>query len=107
MRLKEYDVKSKPKFDKEKCLKCKYRNTYSQLGYSVRHTGKVVRVLCDYAVLTGVTCLKPDSNNTVVDMRGEDYNNCMLFSEGDRLEKDKTQLIIGSAKYEDREQQNS
>ena len=107
MRLKEHKINSKPKFDKEKCLSCKYRNTYSQLGWAIKKDGKVHHVLCDYGTITGISCLTPGPNNTVVDMRGEDYNNCMLFSEGDRIEKDKTQLIIGSARYEDREQQNS
>ena len=77
---------SKPKFDKNKCLKCKYRNTSNTLGYVIKHNNKPVHIHCDYAFLTKTTCLQPGPNNTVVDLRGEDYNNCMLFVEGNRQE---------------------
>ena len=103
MILKELKTKSKPKFDKAKCLKCKYRSTsFNNLSYAVVCNNRVKHVLCDYANLTGVTCLKPGPNNSVVDMRGEDYNNCMLFSEGPRLDKEKTQLIISEERYDNR-----
>lgn len=75
-------MSDKPKFNKRKCLKCKYHSRLSQ-GYSVRVGHESIHVICNFATVTGITCLKPDSNNSTTDLRGEDYDNCMLFVEGE------------------------
>ena len=84
MILKEMEKHKKTKFDKQKCLKCKWRNVSNSIGVSVKQNGKPVHVHCDYAFLNKMTCLQPGPNNTVVDLRGEDYNDCKLFVEGTR-----------------------
>lgn len=76
-------MKTKPKFNKKKCLKCKYRGTKG-IGYPVRNEdGEVVRPYCNYSAYANTTCLKPGPHGTSIDSRGNDYNNCKLFVEGD------------------------
>lgn len=67
----------KPKFDKKKCKRCKYRG---------RGTGYIVKtgfspIHCDYARTNDQTCLTRIGKD-VIDRRGNDYNNCLLFEEG-------------------------
>lgn len=80
MRIPEFRRKG-AKFDKEKCLHCKY-HTEQYRGYTVKRGCRFVNVSCNYASATGSTCLKRKDNSSVVDMRGNDYNNCMLYEEG-------------------------
>ena len=93
-----------PKFDKHKCAKCKYHGSTS-CGTVVRLKGQPNRVHCDYAFATDCTCLKPGPNNTVIDMRGDDYDNCKLFVEG-KPDRSKVQINMGK-RYEDREREDS
>lgn len=71
----------KAKFNKNKCATCQYRGIGS-VGYPVRINDMSVRVYCNYSGITNVTCLRPASSTEVVDLRGEDYNNCKLYKEG-------------------------
>jgi hypothetical protein len=43
--------------------------------------------MCNYSCVTGTTCLHKTENG-VEDRRGEDYNDCKLFLEGDLLDED-------------------
>jgi hypothetical protein len=88
---------NKTKFDKKKCARCQYHNIGS-LGVPVRVHGKVVRIFCDYITATNSSCLRQDMHDTVVDIRGNDYNNCKLFVEGKKLERDVPQISIGPRK---------
>ena len=63
------EVKPKYKFDKTKCRKCAYHRVMQ--GFTI----------CNYACVTGQTCLHKTKNG-VEDSRGDDYNNCKLFVEG-------------------------
>lgn len=83
----------KTKFNKYKCLKCIYRGE-SQLGYPVRYKGQWVRVYCNYSGCTNSTCLKPISHYDTIDIRGEDYENCKLFIEGLKMEKDRPTMML-------------
>lgn len=84
-------MKSKPKFDKKKCLKCKYRGLDYSLGYpvTIRENGKVktVCVYCNYNLSTEISTLTTGPNKTVIDIRGTDYDNCQLFVEGEPEKK--------------------
>lgn len=76
---------SKPKFNKKKCLKCKFHGT--GVGYPVRVKSKngnwtTINVHCNYgAGQGGSSCLRPLNCQETYDLRGEDYDNCLLFKE--------------------------
>lgn len=65
-------MRSKSKFDKDRCKSCIYRME-STLGYN--------GLVCNYAGVTGHTCLKRIGKE-VVDARGEDE--CQLYKRGKR-----------------------
>ena len=91
---------AKAKFDKKKCVRCIYHGV-GKCGHSVRLlNGGTERVHCNYSGVTDSTCLKPAPNNTVVDMRGDDFNNCKLFVEGARLEGKQQPLVMGVKRHE-------
>lgn len=73
---------AKPKFNKQKCLKCKYHGLGCG-GYpaKVGFNGRTVSVYCNYSILER-TCLKRLKNGQVIDLRGDDYNDCKLFEAG-------------------------
>lgn len=84
---------NKPKFNKKKCLKCKYHSKHP-IGWPVRvkqkdGTYKTVNVSCNYN-FSGEVALKRDASNKngYKDSRGDDYNNCLLFKEGPQLKED-------------------
>lgn len=100
MRTKPADFK-KPKFSKHKCLTCCYHAENTTASYpTYRKSGHRVRVYCNYASITGHTCLQPAENNTVVDSRGEDYNDCKLYRQGAKIETEIDEIIIGRKRYE-------
>ena len=74
-------MRNKPKFSKKRCLRCKYHGL-GHHGFVTCIDGKGVNIYCNYATITGHTCLKPVSPHESVDLRGDDYYNCRLFSEG-------------------------
>ena len=63
------------KFDKSKCNKCKYRFRLSKGGGTT---------ICNYAGVTGHTCLTREGKETI-DRRGDDFSDCKLFERGARL----------------------
>lgn len=77
--------RNKPKFRKSRCLKCKYHGLGSH-GYLVNINGKGIHIYCNYAV-TGKTCLKPSGPFETIDIRGEDYDDCKLFSPGKMIKE--------------------
>ena len=57
-------------YKKDKCIKCKY------------HTRIDGRIVCDYSIKSDKgTCLKRIGKN-VIDTRGDDPNNCLLYENG-------------------------
>lgn len=70
-------MKEGPKFDKKKCKRCKYHARGA--GYVVK-TG-LSPVHCDYARAHDQICLTRVGKE-VIDRRGNDFNNCLLFEEG-------------------------
>lgn len=73
---------AKPKFNKRKCVKCKYHGTGCN-GYPVRvgFSDRTIPVFCNYSK-TERTCLKKLNDGRIIDLRGDDYNGCKLFEEG-------------------------
>ena len=61
------------KFNKKRCEKCKYCG-------GQRNPQNIVHTLyCNYAGIEGRTCLYTDKGQ-VKDKRGDDYNQCALFT---------------------------
>ena len=77
-----------PKFNKERCLSCRYSGRGNG-GYVAN--GK--QVYCDYANIAEHTCLTRGPKGKVIDRRGTDYNNYLLYAPG-KVNKTK-QLIVG------------
>jgi len=78
-------TKHRSKFNKSKCLQCKYRCTFSG-GAGLKVSPQ--NVACYYGALSQTgTCLRL-VNKQIVDIRGDDYNNCKLYEKGTR-EKNK------------------
>lgn len=75
----------KPKFDKTRCLSCVYRMDTSNVYQGDMPKGGKRSIICNYAGVTGHTCLKREGNR-IIDQRGEDYKGCKLYKEGARLE---------------------
>lgn len=74
----------KPKFNKRKCLKCKYHS--AGFGVPIRDGDKQLRVHCNYSA-TGKTCLRKTENG-IIDTRGDDYNHCKLYVKGKVIEEE-------------------
>ncbi|MBR3125025.1 MAG: hypothetical protein IKF42_06295 [Mogibacterium sp.] len=95
-------MESKPKFDKKKCLKCKYHGKGLNLGWPVKVKSgekyRTVYVYCDFVSHMSTTPLRAVSKTETIDLRGEDYNNCKLFVEGDPVEHKKQITLRGSIK---------
>ena len=77
------------KFDKKRCLKCKYH-----AGCNTEVGGQYSRVICNYASINRSSCLKRGVNGSVVDSRGDDFYNCLLFEQGAAIKEIK-QLHYG------------
>lgn len=73
------------KFDKKKCLKCKWHGT--GIGYPVKISEIRHDVIhCNWSSYNDSACLKM-VNGEVIDIRGDDYHHCKLFEEGKAEEK--------------------
>ena len=81
---------SKPKYNKVKCKKCCFRVSDT----SAYRTDDGDSVSCNYSTIMGKTCLRRGEHGTVIDIRGNDYDNCLLFKEGDSLRKGVKGVIL-------------
>ena len=86
-------IKSSPKFDKMKCLTCKYRSQAMNLEWPVKVGSKIKYVYCNYLCVTGISTLTKNG-----DRRGTDYDNCLLYEEGDMITK-REKIPLGGSKY--------
>lgn len=66
--------------NKEICAVCKYRGTVG-----ARDIANADNVSCDYAGVTGRTALGHGKGGEAFDKRGDDFNVCLLFEEGDAI----------------------
>lgn len=82
---------SKPKFNKQKCKSCIYRVTDSS-AYKIGAGQEGVS--CNYSTIMGKTCLRRGEHGEVVDIRGDDYDNCQIFKAGKPLRKAVKGVII-------------
>lgn len=87
-------MKSKPYFDLKKCYKCKYHGEGISGGYSIKLANShFVTVYCNYADITGKTCLAIDEETgELYDRRGTNSKKCKFFEEGKKL-KSKNNFI--------------
>ena len=69
----------KTKFNKRKCATCKYRRKLS--------AGNVSNLCCNYSSIFDQTCLHV-VDGKVQDRRGDKYNNCKLYVEGEPVSKE-------------------
>lgn len=71
------------KFDKHKCVKCKY---HSHMGGASGHNPN--NAYCNYNVLNHTTCLKriPNKEGEIYDIRGDDFNNCKMYCAGKAID---------------------
>ena len=65
------------KFDKRKCSKCQYRGCLS-----------TTLTYCNYASITGETCLRRNRDGSLRDIRGEGPG-CLLYCRGEQILKEK------------------
>lgn len=75
------------KFNSDKCATCRYHGTRGMGNTVHKEDGTTIRVYCNYSGHSNTTCLKPGPHNTVVDTRGNEYNNCKLYLEGDPFDE--------------------
>lgn len=74
---------SKPRFSKRKCLECTWHGERGPVGYPVKdENGETRCIYCNYATLNKDTCLRAGENNSVADIRGDDYKKCRQFLRG-------------------------
>lgn len=77
-------------FDKRRCRKCKFHGTVGhvvQIGVE-RGDYRDNQIVCDYLIKSGKgSCLKRVGAD-VIDRRGVDPNNCLLYEEG-KIERKK------------------
>jgi hypothetical protein len=73
-------MRTKPKFNKRKCAKCKYHGNCGA-GYVVKINGVTRNIICNYSGVTRNTCLVRDGKN-VIDKRGDDFDHCKLYEKG-------------------------
>lgn len=59
-------------FNKEKCKKCKYHSIMS---------GSIMPI-CNYGYYHMKPCLRRGEKGTIIDIRGDDPDNCKAFVEG-------------------------
>ena len=78
----------KPQYDKEKCLQCKYHGRGS-IGFAAKEkelnneSDKNPKLIyCNYASVTGLTCTRRVHDDVIIDIRGGNYNNCLLYEKG-------------------------
>lgn len=90
-------TKSKPKFNKHKCLDCIYHQEMpGMLGYQVRvDKNHYKHVYCNFSSVTRETCLRVTENG-VIDIRGNDFDNCQLFVKGKAKQSMQDNLYLGS-----------
>lgn len=66
------------KFNRKRCATCMYRSKYTVTDSNLSST-----LHCNYACITGHTCLHREECGTVQDRRGNDFDNCLLYEKGD------------------------
>lgn len=81
-------TQSKPKFNPKRCAKCQFHSEQTALGYHVRVSKtKAISVSCNYACITGHTCLQSKNKYETYDTRGTEFDGCKLFKEGPILRR--------------------
>ena len=81
--------RSRTKFNKQKCMRCQYHCGCTLDSITSSY------VICNYSSITGHTCLQRVSSNTIIDIRGDEYDNCKLFREGSKILV-KSNPVVGS-----------
>lgn len=80
------------------CARCKWRGYFGAKS----EIGSVTNLCCDYSgTAKDGTCLKKVGAD-VVDRRGDKYDECLLFVEGEKIERREPEKIHRSLKNLDR-----
>ena len=74
-------------FNKKKCGKCKWHGYLSNAMTKVDGVTRYRQLICDYAKYHDHACLHVVGMN-IQDRRGDDPNNCELFVQGERPQRD-------------------
>lgn len=74
-------VKQRPKFNPRRCLECVYHGELS-CGTPIKTKRGQKNVFCDYSCITGETCLHKNNHGDIYDIRGCEYDNCLMYEEG-------------------------
>lgn len=75
--------------NKKLCAKCKYRGTIG-----ARDIRNIDNLMCDYAGVMKETAMKHGKNGETYDSRGEDFNTCLLYEEGEALGRLRSEEFI-------------
>ena len=70
--------------NKKKCVRCKYHGFFGSRSYGTSEETFGRTMICEYAKITNKTCLYSD-HGKVLDRRGTDPDNCLLFERGERV----------------------
>ena len=88
MRSQEEILAMNPKFNKDKCLHCKYAGVGE--GYYVKIDEEhSVKIFCNYTSIKKESCIqlvnpKAHKPNEIYDIRGDEYNNCLKFEKREK-----------------------
>ena len=66
-------------FNKKKCRSCVYQMKYT--GGS-KDEVDYTHIMCGYSLMKRTTCMKLMPDNEIVDIRGDDPDNCLLYLKG-------------------------
>ena len=80
-------TKGPSKFDKSKCATCVYGG---RLGGD---QGTATKIICNYASVTRHSCLQRQSDGSVQDIRGTEYDNCKCYEKGDPAERHRWLIV--------------
>lgn len=69
--------------NKKKCKSCVYHMKYTGGGIAGELSNEYGQhYMCGYGLMKRTTCLKNLPGDVIVDIRGEDPDNCQLYTKG-------------------------
>lgn len=83
---------SETKFDRSKCRSCIYRGRVSG-GQQYIKGERINNVCCNYAAITGNTCLKYNNAHKLDDIRGDNYDECKLYKKGKAIQNTPDSIV--------------
>ena len=68
--------------NKRKCRSCVYHMKYTGGGKVDDETDFTSHIMCGYGLMKHTTCMKSMPDGTLLDIRGDDPENCLLYTKG-------------------------